>query len=700
MALLATGAALSLLWVSAMRALTARRNGRNRPPGRAAGGRAALVRKGTETPVSVQEAWSAAAQGVPRRRDLLSVVPLVAIMALVGLVGLLVWLVARNEDEQLRVKLATDALWVEQTLRFQLSVDEDMLMRLALDAASGTPPQVLDARARLHIATNPEVLSIIWYDSTGQPARALPGAGAPGDAALIAQLAQAPRAARPVYGGVGPDGAVSLAFPLEGGAGHVAATLSMPLLLDRHVPWWIAEQYGVQLRDSSDRVLAERQRLVPPPGNPRHAISFDPPLRGTVLGIVAYDPPAASRSALLFGAIAALAAFAVLALVAMSRSARRRQLAELRLRGETAFRRSMEESLTVGLRAKDHAGRVLFVNPAFCDLVGWEAADLVGRDPPMPYWDPARLTETETRHRALQAGGAISQSFETRFRHRDGHEIDVQVYEAPLIDAAGVHRGWMGSVIDITEAKRAARLARAQDETMARTGRLVTLGEMASTLAHELNQPLSAIASYAAGMLNLMERGSADPAQLRLATEKLAQQAGRAGLIIRGIQDLVKKREPRFSETRLEDLIAETVAFLAADAREHRVRLVTDLAPVPPVQADRILLEQVLINLIRNGMEAMTETRHGDTVTLRLRGEDGQALIEIADQGAGIAPDVAERLFDAFATTKAQGMGMGLKICRSIIELHRGQLTHGDAPGGGTVFRVTLPLAGSREESV
>ena len=327
-----------------------------------------------------------------------------------------------------------------------------------------------------------------------------------------------------------------------------------------------------------------------------------------------------------------------------------------------------------------------------------EVSELVGRMPPMPYWDPERLSETEERHRELARGGRTVRSFETRFLHRDGHAIEVQVFDAPLIDAAGKHRGWMGSVIDITEQKRVARLARAQDETMARTGRLVTLGEMASTLAHELNQPLAAIASYAAGMQNLMERGNADPALMREANQKLARQAGRAGQIIRRIQDLVKKREPRFSETRLDEVIAETVEFLQADAREHRVLLATAISPVPPAQADRILLEQVLINLIRNGMEAMGENRISDQLEVRLLTEADHMVIEVADGGAGIAPELEGRLFDAFATTKPQGMGMGLKICRSIVELHGGSLTHRPGEAGGTVFRIQLPLRDGAEK--
>ncbi len=627
-----------------------------------------------------------------RRLDFLSLVPLVAIATLALGVAALVWIVDRGEEAQARVKIATDALWVEQTLRFQLSVHEDLLVRLALEPTEPAAQPALDARIKLHIATNPEVQSVTWYDASGRVRHALPGSGAPQDAALVNLLRQrASRATRPVYGDIGEDGIVSIGLPMTGAEGVVSATISIPILLERHVPWWIAEQYGVRVINASEETVAARQRLEPSADNPRHVISFDPPLRGTLLQITAYDTPGGFRSALLLGTITALAAFAILALLILFINARRRRNAEQRLRGETAFRRSMEESLTVGLRAKDHNGRILYVNSAFCNLVGWSAEEIVGRMPPMPYWDSSRVEETVERQKQLQVGGAFSQSFETRFRHRDGREIDVQVYEAPLIDAGGVHRGWMGSVIDITEAKKAARRARLQDEAMARTGRLVTLGEMASTLAHELNQPLSAIASYATGILNLVDQGKMDPAVLRGATEKLAQQAARAGLVIQRVQDLARKREPRFSPTKIEDVINETVSLLAADAREHQVRLVPEIAATPAVAADRILMEQLLINLIRNGMEAMGDSRSGDSLYIRLFSRDGDTVIEIIDQGGGIKPEIEGRLYDAFASTKAQGLGMGLKICRSIVELHGGQLTFRPADGGGTVFSVILP---------
>lgn len=636
--------------------------------------------------------WATAAH-TPSRFDLLSLVPLVAILTLVAIVWSVVWTVNRDKHEQAGVKLATDALWVEQTLRFQLNVDEDMLVTLVMDAANGVAPATLDARARTHVMTNAEVLSMVWHDTDGGVARALPGRGAPDDAELAALLLAAdPPPSRPIYGAVRDDGQVTMGMRRPDGEGVLTATVALPIMLERHLPWWIAEQYGVEILASNDRVLARRQRLEPAPDSPSHAISFSPPLPDAVLKITAYQRPFEFHSIALLAVVVGLSAFAILSLLALFLSARRRRMAEKRLSAETAFRRSMEESLTVGLRAKDHDGRILFVNPAFCKMVGYPAHELIGRSPPMPYWDPAGLAQTQERHQKLAAGGADSQSFQTRFVTRDGDALDIQVYEAPLIDGRGVHRGWMGSVIDITEAKRAARQARSQDEAMARTGRLVTLGEMASTLAHELNQPLSAIASYAAGMLNLTRKPGADPELLQNAAGRMAQQADRAGQIISRIQDMVRKREPRFTPTRLDGVIAETLGFLQADAREHEVRLSPAIAEVPAVAADPILIQQVLINLIRNGMEAMADQRHGDEILIRLRPEGQVAVIEVIDPGSGIAPELAEHLFDAFVSTKSQGMGMGLKICRSIIELHHGKLTNAPAPGGGTVFRVELPL--------
>ncbi len=640
------------------------------------------------------EVWVTESLMASRRWDILSYIPLVAIVALVGLVAALVWIVSRSDDGRAANKLATDALWVEQTLRFQLAVDEDMLVRLALDAASGAPMDILQARARLHIGANPETLSVQWFDRDGALVTSVPeGMGPTGQPLVDTLLRSRATTARPVYGGAA-GGKATIALRQSDG-GVVVATISLPLMLDRHIPWWIAEQYAVRVSDTS-ATLANRARRPVAEGAPFHTISFDPPLAGTVLTITAYDRASSFENTALVGAIIALAAFAVFTLLIVQRNAYQRRHAEQRLRAEMAFRRSMEESLTVGLRAKDHSGRILYVNAAFCKLVGLPADELIGQMPPMPYWSPDAIEETLVRQNRLATGPALPQSFESRFRRTDGTEIEVQVYEAPLIDASGRHHGWMGSVIDITEARRAARNARAQEDSLARTGRLVTMGEMASTLAHELNQPLGAIASYAAGGLNLIEAGQGESPMIRTAFEKLSAQARRAGLIIRRIQDFVKKREPQLVPLDLAEVAADAIGLMAAEARELRARLVlkTPERGLQPVLADRILIEQVMVNLIRNGMEAMAEgPSSGNHLTIRLTPEATAVRLDVSDQGPGIAAELAGHLYDPFTSTKSQGMGMGLNICRSIVELLHGSLSNAPNPEGGTVFTVRLPYA-------
>ena len=189
---------------------------------------------------------------------------------------------------------------------------------------------------------------------------------------------------------------------------------------------------------------------------------------------------------------------------------------------------------------------------------------------------------------------------------------------------------------------------------------------------------------------------------LKTALEKLAAQARRAGLIIRRIQDFVKKREPQLVPLDLAEVATDALGLMAAEARELRVRLTLEVGTedLPPVLADRILLEQVMVNLIRNGMEAMaTGPRHGDLLTLRLSPEPEGVRLDILDQGPGIPADLESRLYDPFTSTKAQGMGMGLNICRSIAELLHGSLSHAPNPGGGTVFTLRLPFAAATATS-
>jgi two-component system sensor histidine kinase DctS len=358
-----------------------------------------------------------------------------------------------------------------------------------------------------------------------------------------------------------------------------------------------------------------------------------------------------------------------------------------------AFRTAMENSLVTGLRARDLEGRVTYVNPAFCQLVGLPPSELIGKAPPMPYWAPEAMADYQKRFAAVMAGHATPQ-FETIFQRADGERIPVLIYEAPLVDSQGKQTGWVGSVMDISERRRAEELSRQQQEKLQASARLATMGEISSMLAHELNQPLAAISSYTTGALNLLGNGKPlDAGLLKPALEQASAQAMRAGQIIRSVHEFVKKREPERQLFAVQQLIDGIGTLIDLQARKFFVAIRTEIpADLPPVSADRMMLEQVLLNLTRNGIEAMADIAP-ERRLLRITAshEQGQVLVCVIDQGHGIAPEVAERLFSPFFSTKAEGMGMGLSVCRTAVEFHGGTLKHADNPDGGTVFSFALP---------
>lgn len=406
-------------------------------------------------------------------------------------------------------------------------------------------------------------------------------------------------------------------------------------------------------------------------------------------------------------------------LVLLARDVRRRALAERALAEALAFRKAMEDSLSTGLRARDLEGRLTYVNPAFCAMVGYPPEALLGVQVP-PYWPPEKLDEyqqRQTQRLRLPAQGAVATSvgrrgqegFETLFMRSSGERFPVMIYEAPLVDLQGRQTGWMSAALDLSEQRRVEDLSRAQQERLQATARLATVGEMASLLSHELNQPLSAIASYATGSLNLLDEALPPPPDLlRQALTRIADQAERAGRVIKSVHDFVRRRE-QFLEVLPLDVVVESVLPLVRlQARKSGVEVQFDApVPSPRVRCDRTMIEQVVLNLARNGIQAMESVQPLSRRVLRLSiSDDGErwVALSVSDQGQGIAPDVAERLFTPFFSTRAEGMGLGLSMCRTVIEQHGGALGfttrwEGGAagPGGpsemGTTFRLTLPRA-------
>ncbi|WP_395458352.1 PAS domain S-box protein [Azospirillum melinis] len=676
--------------------------------------------------------------------------PVVAMALVVVLLGAFLWLLQRNEREEEALALIKDALWVEQNLHFQLASDEDKLERLAETLGRvEVDLRQFAAMARLVVNTNPAIERVLWLDAQGRTLLAEPplpgngGTGAPSEPAGAEGMARddAVRIARSsglrAYGAPyridATDRGFDAAFPLfrDGTfAGTLVGVFSFEAMLTHHVPWWFAQRYQLEVIDATGTVLGSKSRMSvpgsmagPAPDPARsHLIPFDPPGHGMALVATAYPTDSNVTRTVLVAAIFALTGSALWSLWSLRRHIAGRLRAEEALREEHAFRKAMEDSLTVGMRARDLEGRITYVNPAFCRMVGLEAEDLIGRGPPAPYWLPEEIDRAEAAFQDVLAGRAPESGLEMRFQRSDGERFEALIYEAPLIDANGRQTGWMGSVLDITERKRAEELARQQQERLQQTSRLITMGEMASTLAHELNQPLSAIASYCTGCLNRLRSDRCDTQEVAAALEKLAAQAKRAGLVVRRIHDFVRKRDPRVAPCSLAEVLEDCVGLAGSDAARLGVRVELDApADLPPVTGDRILLQQVVLNLMRNGIEAMARTPRADrrlTVTVRQTdcdgggdgkdgGKDGARLLltEIRDHGCGVAPDVADRLFSPFFTTKREGMGMGLNICRSIVEHHRGRLWfetvapegdgNGDATGaaaGGTRFLFTLPV--------
>ena len=435
-----------------------------------------------------------------------------------------------------------------------------------------------------------------------------------------------------------------------------------------------------------------------------------------------------------------IALFAVVLLLA--RDVRRRAQAERALAEALAFRKAMEDSLSTGLRARDMHGVISYVNPAFCAMVGFSADELLpssiekgraanqpARASPYapPYWPPefAALYQQRQQQR-LEGSGRnpteLREGFETVFMRQNGERFPVMIYEAPLVDGQGLQTGWMSAVLDLSAQRRVEDISRQQQERLQATARLATVGEMASLLSHELNQPLAAIASYASGSLNLMADPAADtPSLLKQALERIAEQAERAGRVIKSVHDFVRRRE-QLHETVGADVLLEAVLPLARmHSRKSGTRIELDMpmadgnadgndnadgngngirpaaaGGAPRVRCDRTMVEQVLLNLARNGIQAMESTTPpADRVlTLRVRVlQPGRATFSVIDRGPGIAPDVAARLFTPFFTTRAEGMGLGLSLCRTVIEQHGGTLDFGPGPGGeGTEFRFTLAM--------
>jgi two-component system sensor histidine kinase DctS len=633
-------------------------------------------------------------EGISTRSDRwLWLLPRLAFGLFVASVATQLWLSERADTEEGRATLLSDMLWLEQSLRFNLKHNEERLGQIGEDSESRAG--LFDASANTLLGNNTGLRQILLLDAQGHITHSQPGE----TAAISAQSTDAARRlAKAVYSPPYKDAVGAWLFQVQlpifwqgRFAGTVVGVYDIQKILLDAVPWWLAQRNYIGVEDISGQLLATRSRVEGGESASSHRIYFDPPGQGLVLWASPIRAPKPWSGRFLSGTLILLAVVVVWSLWALRRDMQQRLAAEQALREQHAFRLAMEDSLLTGLRARDLEGRITYVNPAFCRMVGWSADELVGRAPPMPYWADDNMESNQAMNDRILAGKGPRNGYEIRLKRSTGETFPALVHTTPLIDAQGRQTGWMSSIVDLTDQKRAEERERQQLERLQATARLIAMGEMASSLAHELNQPLAAVSSYATGSLNLIDSGQTDLAEIRSVLAKIQAQAQRAGQVIRRIYDFVRRAEPKTETCDIRQLVDQTLALVEGDARRRKVRLVKELADdLPTVEGDRVLLGQALFNIVRNGIEAMDGSPDRQ-LTVRAEADTGQVTLAIADRGPGVPASAADALFEPFYTTKEEGMGMGLNICRSIIEAHQGRLWLEPNPDGGSIFYISLP---------
>ena len=783
--------------------------------------------------------WQRLVRGQDR---LIHLAPLAAVLLFLAAIATAFWYLRLEEVHREQDAVKRDVEYSQQRLRLRLLERQEQFMRLARDISDrDMSPMQFDIRAESLVLQYPELMALSWIDDQRRLMATQTSPSVPRQRAWVADgqlkrgevlegfdLARDLR--QPVYTqplsekGVEPVLYMHVPItPRAHFAGELLAEFSVDGLLRYGVPAEVLAKYAVALFDGKDQLLAGQSIPERPGLSDRLPWSgkvneFDIPVspvgNGLVLRAQAWRTSQGVVGGTLFWLVAVLAAMTTWMLIANWRQSQRRQQAQQALMAETTFRRAMENSMLTGMRALDMQGRIIYVNPAFCQMTGWTEDELIGQTEPFSYWPDEDREALAARLSDELIGSSDPAGFQMRVKRRDGTLFDARFYVSPLIDATGKQTGWMASMTDITEPNRVRRQlsasyerfttvlealdasvsvaplgsqellfanklyrqwfggttdghlqlvvragtpetqlsdesldavdsfaglpldsiatgslaehaeiyierlgkwlevrsrylnwvdsrlaqmviatditarrqaeeqAAAQAERAQTASRLITMGEMASSVAHELNQPLTAISNYCTGMISRIKGGSIGQDDLLGALDKTARQAQRAGQVVQHIRSFVKRSEPRRQWSEVPTMVEQVVELAEIDLRRRQVRLTHHVAPqLPALHVDPILIEQVLINLIKNGAESVDAAKRATSnrlveVRVTQRDIEHQATVQfsVTDSGRGLSPEALDRLYEAFFSTKNDGLGIGLNLCRSIVESHQGRI--------------------------
>jgi PAS domain S-box-containing protein len=792
--------------------------------------------------------------------------PLAAVLLFLAAIVAAFGYLRLEEIDREHEALQRDVDYTQQRVRLRLLERQEQLMLIAREITNlELDVDEFQSRAEAMIKQYPELLGLTWiderkrikanYGSASLSANQIRTVGSTlqldeteSNYGLTRELQQ------PIYSQrvAAPDtqATLQLHIPLidrAGFSGVLLAEYSVDGMFRYGVPTEVSARYAITFLDANGGLLAganipkrKQTGSLLPWSKPTNAyqVPVSPVGNGLVIQGQAYRTSLGVIGSTLFWLVVVLSTMTAWMLIANWRHTRRRMRDQQALESETVFRRAMENSMLTGMRALDLHGRITYVNSAFCQMTGWSESDLVGSMAPFPYWPQDDRDLLNARLEEELSGKTLASGIQMRVKRQNGTHFDARLYVSPLIDARGLHTGWMTSMTDITEPNRireqlsasherfttvlealdasisvaplgndellfanklyrlwfgtqvgghlqlaaqagvpesphneesqdnvdafaglptntlaesetesaevyleplgkwlevrtrylswvdgrlaqmviasditARRLAEqqaaAQTERAQNASRLITMGEMASSVAHELNQPLTAINNYCNGMVSRIKAHQITEEDLLGALEKTARQAHRAGQIIQRIRSFVKRSEPNRTLSEIGGMVDEAVELAGIELRRRNVRLTHYSAPrMAALMVDPILIEQVLVNLLKNAAESIDSAQRPTAqrnVTLRVVPkivEDKPVIeFEVTDTGPGLAPEVVARLYEAFYSTKADGMGIGLSLCRSIVESHMGRMKAENLYNGaeirGCCFSFWIPVTES-----
>lgn len=365
-----------------------------------------------------------------------------------------------------------------------------------------------------------------------------------------------------------------------------------------------------------------------------------------------------------------------------------------RKKAQEALRRTIENA-PVGIVTTDLDRRITGTNSAFCEILGREEPALIGtvldeyihpRDLPMVHNAIADALES----------GRSGEPVKQRYIRRHGEVVFTEFYVAMAQDGDGTPVQYIAQVVDLTDQLKIEQEMKLQRQKLAHVSRVSTLDEMAAGIAHEINQPLAAIAAFASGCQLVVQTGKGDERSLSYGLEQIREQTERAGEVIRRLRELVKQGDKHRELVDMNSLVVEALKLATTDTRTLNIEIKLELAKnLPGIEVDKIQIQQVLLNLVRNAVDAVESLNHERMAIKILTSlkDDYEVVVSVADLGNGVPMDIAPDLFTPFFTTKEAGMGMGLSICNSIVAAHGGRLWYTPNPDRGSIFHFSLPVA-------